>query len=154
MMIEYTPEFIDAQDLIKLPTGLPTMHNSRNSGNMRKIILASASPRRKELLEKIGLTFEVEPSNYKEDIHTGSEPHEFAREISLQKAEAVAGRYENAIVIAVFFLGRPNIEDPSLADRPKEILTDEAEIDVKAPGSVGGIGDEVIDPELHELSAG
>ena len=98
-MIKCSPEFIDTHDLVKLPTGLPTMHNSRNSGNMRKVILASASPRRKELLEKIGLTFEVEPSNYKEDIHPGSEPHEFARKISLQKAEAVAGRHENAIVI-------------------------------------------------------
>ena len=85
---------------------------------MKIIILASASPRRKELLEKIGLTFEVEPSNYEEDIHSGLEPHKFARKISLEKAKAVASKHENAIVIAadtfiVFggqILGKPHTE--------------------------------------------
>ena len=36
--------------------------------NMKAIILASASPRRKELLKTIGLKFKVEPSNYGENI--------------------------------------------------------------------------------------
>ena len=67
---------------------------------MKRIILASSSPRRKELLEKIGLKFEVEPSNYKEDINSWSEPHELAREVSLKKAEVVASKHKNAIVIA------------------------------------------------------
>ena len=35
---------------------------------MQKIILASGSPRRKELLEKIGLKFDVIPSNYEEKL--------------------------------------------------------------------------------------
>jgi len=85
---------------------------------MKTIILASASPRRKELLEKIGLRFEVEPSNYEEDMHSGLEPHEFAQKISLEKAKAVASKHENAIVIAadtfiVFggqILGKPHTE--------------------------------------------
>ncbi len=67
---------------------------------MKTIILASASPRRKELLEKIGLRFEVEPSNYEEDMQSGLEPHELAQKISLEKAKVVAGKHENAIVIA------------------------------------------------------
>ena len=67
---------------------------------MKRIILASSSPRRKELLEKIGLKFEVEPSNYKEDINSWLEPHELAREVSLKKAEVVASKHKNAIVIA------------------------------------------------------
>ena len=85
---------------------------------MKEIILASASPRRKELLEKIGLRFEVEPSNYAEDITSGLQPHALARKISLEKARAVAGRHRNAIVIAadtfiVFgsqILGKPHTE--------------------------------------------
>jgi septum formation protein len=67
---------------------------------MKRIILASASPRRKELLEKIGLKFEVEPGNYEEDIDSRSEPHELARGLSLKKAEAVASKHKDAIVIA------------------------------------------------------
>jgi septum formation protein len=85
---------------------------------MRKIILASASPRRKELLEKIGLKFEVEPSNYAEDMHSRLSPDELARAISLGKARAVARKHKNAIVIAadtfiVFggkIMGKPNTE--------------------------------------------
>jgi len=86
---------------------------------MKRIILASASPRRVELLEKIGLKFEAEPSNYEEDMHSELEPHEFARKISLEKAEAVASKHESAIVIAadtiiVFggqILGKPHTEN-------------------------------------------
>ena len=86
---------------------------------MKKIILASASPRRKVLLENIGLPFDVEPSNYDEDIPVGLEPHEVARKISLEKATAVACKHKNAIVIAadtfiVFdgrMLGKPHTEN-------------------------------------------
>jgi septum formation protein len=67
---------------------------------MKNIILASASPRRKELLEKIGLKFDVEPSDYEEDISPGIEPHKLAKSLSLKKAELVAKNYENALVIA------------------------------------------------------
>ena len=67
---------------------------------MKKIILASASPRRQELLEKIGLRFKVEPSNYEEDMPSGLEPHELARQISREKAKVVARKHKNAVVIA------------------------------------------------------
>ncbi len=85
---------------------------------MRTIILASASSRRKELLEKIGLIFEVEPSKYEEDLPFGLEPHEHARKISLEKAKSIASKRKNSIVIAadtfiVFsgqILGKPHTE--------------------------------------------
>ena len=67
---------------------------------MKRIILASASPRRKELLEQIGLRFELEPSNYDEEIVAGSEPHETARRLSLGKARAAARKHRNALIIA------------------------------------------------------
>jgi septum formation protein len=94
---------------------------------MKRIILASASPRRKELLEKIGLKFEVEPSNYAEDMHSNLSPDELARAISLGKARAVARKHKNAIVIAadtfiVFrgkIMGKPNTE----AEARKMLLT-------------------------------
>jgi septum formation protein len=67
---------------------------------MKTIILASASPRRKELLEKLGLKFRVEPSNYQEDINSELEPHELAKSLSLKKAELVAMSHKSALVIA------------------------------------------------------
>ena len=67
---------------------------------MKRIILASASPRRRELLEKIGLKFEVEPSDYAEDLRSGLSPDELARVISLEKARSVASKHKNTVVIA------------------------------------------------------
>jgi len=62
--------------------------------------LASASPRRKELLEQIGLRFEVDPTNYDEERTAASEPHEMARKLSLGKAMAAAKKHRKAIIIA------------------------------------------------------
>ena len=62
--------------------------------------MASASPRRKELLEQIGLNFRVEPSNYQENIRPDLEPHDLARSLSLGKARLVARNHRNALVIA------------------------------------------------------
>ena len=52
---------------------------------MSQIILASQSPRRKELLEQIGLEFEICPAKG-EEIITKEIPCEIAEELSLQKA--------------------------------------------------------------------
>lgn len=53
-----------------------------------KIILASASPRRKELLGQLGLDFEICVSDV-EEIVTQKEPDKVVEELSMQKAEAV-----------------------------------------------------------------
>lgn len=66
---------------------------------MRKIVLASASPRRSELLAKTGLKFEVVPGDYEEDMTLKMKPASLAKLLSAGKAESVAGRYKNAIVI-------------------------------------------------------
>lgn len=66
---------------------------------MKKIILASTSSRRKELLQHIGVPFEAVGSNYEEDMTLDIEPHELAKLLSRGKAEEVAGRTENAIVV-------------------------------------------------------
>ena len=56
----------------------------------KKIILASASPRRRELLTQIGLDFDVVVSETEEKI-TSTEPAKVVEELSAQKAEAVWG---------------------------------------------------------------
>lgn len=56
---------------------------------MSRIVLASASPRRKELLEQIGMEFEICPAQGEEMI-TASEPDQVVLELSAQKAKEVA----------------------------------------------------------------
>jgi septum formation protein len=68
--------------------------------DMKTIILASASPRRKEILEKTGLKFKVDKSGCEEKADPGMRPHEIARLLSREKARHVAGKYRNALVIA------------------------------------------------------
>ncbi len=111
---------------------------------MKRIMLASASPRRRELLEKIGLKFEVEPSNYAEDMRSGLSPDELARTISLGKARAVAVRHKNAIIIAadtfiVFrgkIMGKPGTEAEArkmlmrLRGKPHSVITGFTILDV------------------------
>lgn len=66
---------------------------------MSRIILASGSPRRKEILELLGLTFEVADSMFNEEIIETDDPVELVEELALQKALAVAERYPDAIII-------------------------------------------------------
>lgn len=54
----------------------------------RKVILGSASPRRRELLAQIGVEFEVRVSD-KEEIYHSEIPEEIVKELALMKAENV-----------------------------------------------------------------
>lgn len=56
---------------------------------MKRIILGSASPRRRELLQQIGLEFEV-VSGSGEELYTSTVPEEIVKELALAKAENVA----------------------------------------------------------------
>ena len=85
---------------------------------MKKLILASASPRRREILKLTGLKFSVCASSYEENLDLPLRPRELARYLSCKKAEAVTNKHRNAIVIAadtfiVFrdrLLGKPRNE--------------------------------------------
>lgn len=66
------------------------MKTGRNKEAM-KIYLASASPRRKELLKQVGISFKVVPSTVEEKI-TKEKPNEVVEELSYQKAVDVCGR--------------------------------------------------------------
>jgi septum formation protein len=56
------------------------------------LILASASPRRRELLRAAGLDFEVLPADVNEDLPARGDPERLARELALRKARAAAER--------------------------------------------------------------
>lgn len=86
---------------------------------MKKIILASTSPRRKELLEKAGLVFKIVPSDYEEDMTLDLIPSELAKFLSRGKAETVAKNFKDAIIISADtfvsidnkILGKPHTEE-------------------------------------------
>jgi len=66
---------------------------------MRKIILASQSPRRKELLAQMGVQFEAIPSDFVENLDNARTPEAVAKELALSKAMSVARLNPDAIVI-------------------------------------------------------
>jgi MAF protein len=64
-------------------------------------ILASASPRRKELLELTGLAFEIRPVTVDETSHIKGSPFKLAQQIAYEKAsEAIKSAPENSLVLA------------------------------------------------------
>jgi septum formation protein len=92
---------------------------------MKRIILASASPRRKELLEKIGLKFEVDASDCAEEIDPALEPDELVHRISLAKAKSVASRHKDTIIIAadtIGVIGKKLLGKPHTADEARKML--------------------------------
>jgi septum formation protein len=93
---------------------------------MKRIILASTSSRRKEILSKVKLSFEVMESDYKEDMSLDMSPIELSKWLSFNKAKVVADKNKDAVVIGadtfiVFkekLLGKPKTEKEA-----KEMLT-------------------------------
>ena len=91
----------------------------------KQIILASTSPRRKELLEKAGVEFSVVPSDYEEDMSLDMPAQELVKFLSKGKAEALRTTHPHALIIGadtlvVFeehILGKPHT-----VDRAREML--------------------------------
>ena len=66
---------------------------------MTKLILASASPRRKELLELIEAEFTTDPADVDESRLPRENPEDYALRIAVDKARTAAARYSEGIVI-------------------------------------------------------
>lgn len=65
-----------------------------------QLVLASASPRRKRLLEQAGYTFEVETPHGSEVLASYESPHALTTRLALQKALEVAARRPQACILA------------------------------------------------------
>lgn len=92
---------------------------------MKKIILASTSPRRKMLMEILEIPFEVMASEYEEDMTLPMPPGELVKHLSFGKAQAVAKKVQNAIVIGsdTFILCEGQVlGKPHASERAKEML--------------------------------
>ena len=76
------------------------MHPTGAFRSIRTLILASGSPRRKDLLGSTGITFEIVPSSVLEpDPDQGETPGGYALRLARMKARDVASRYRGAFVL-------------------------------------------------------
>jgi septum formation protein len=90
------------------------------------LILASNSPRRRELLEQIGLSFTIDPADVDEQILTGETPEDYAVRVARDKARIAAQRSGRGIVIAadtIVVLGREVLGKPSDHEDAARMLT-------------------------------
>jgi septum formation protein len=66
---------------------------------MKKLVLASRSPRRRQLLKTLGVHFTAAESGFHEIDHPDSTPGQHVQDNALGKARAIAPQYNNALVI-------------------------------------------------------
>jgi septum formation protein len=83
-----------------------------------RVILASASPRRRELLDLVGIAHDVQPADIDETYRDGEEAAAHAERLAREKGEKIAAQYPEAIVISAdtivlvdgLVLGKPRDE--------------------------------------------
>jgi septum formation protein len=110
-----------------------------------KLILASASPRRQELLRAVGLHYEVHPANIAETLRPGEPALEYALRLAQEKAQKVAEQFpgefvlgaDTIVVVDDQVLGKPIDADDAvrmlrmLSGRSHQVTT---AVSVIAPG--------------------
>lgn len=125
---------------------------------MKNIILASSSPRRKELLKRYNLDFEIIASQIEERVLPYEEPVQVVMTLAFQKADDIAKRInKDAIVIAAdtvvyldSILGKPKDEEDafhmlgSLSGKEHFVITGLALIDTS-------IGKKIVDYETTKV---
>lgn len=119
-----------------------------------KLVLASGSPRRSEILTSVGWEFTKDVADIDESERKGETPENYVRRLALEKALAVAARHETAIVLGADttvvidkqIIGKPaDLADARrmlkmLSGRWHEVLTGVA-IVRKDAGEMSGNGD-------------
>lgn len=93
---------------------------------MTEIILASQSPRRQDLLQRMGVVFRTQPSDYDERLDESRDAEAVAMELACGKAEAVAALHPDAYVIGsdtVVAIDGRQMEKPVDIDDAREMLT-------------------------------
>jgi septum formation protein len=113
---------------------------------LKQIILASQSPRRKQLLQQMGLTCKCMSARIDEDHSLNLSPPELSKELARQKAQAVLARVSDGIVIAAdtivfregIVMGKPGNKDEayqylsSLSGMCHQVITGLCVVDVKS----------------------
>jgi septum formation protein len=118
-----------------------------------ELILASASPRRAELLKQVGIPFRQVISKVDEDLQDPADPEQHVRELSRRKAKDVAGRLDSGIVLGAdtivvldeHILGKPADQGEAvemlrhLSGRTHRVYTGLTLIDAASRGSVSHV---------------
>ena len=97
-----------------------------SSTGRSSLVLASASPRRRWLLEKLGIEFQVFPVNLDERARPGETPADFAQRMADEKAAAAVADCSDSWVLAadtVVALGESVLGKPSDRDDAVSMLT-------------------------------
>ncbi|HEX4797066.1 MAG TPA: Maf family protein [Humisphaera sp.] len=93
---------------------------------IRRLVLASASPRRRDLLTQAGFVFEIIPADIDEEAHPpGMSAAELARWLAIQKANVIADRYPDDVVLGadtVVSLNHQILGKPADADHAFNML--------------------------------
>src|SRR6266849_2199242 len=86
-----------------------------------RVILASASPRRRDILEAAGIAFETRASAVEERLMDGESPEQYVCRLAIEKAEAVAREWTGAalpivgadteVVVDGRVLGKPESDE-------------------------------------------
>jgi septum formation protein len=91
-----------------------------------RLVLASASPRRTELLARLGLEHDVDPAHIPEEILADETPEEHVERLALSKAREVGARHPGCLVLAgdtVVVRDGSILGKPSDAAEAREMLT-------------------------------
>jgi septum formation protein len=95
--------------------------------NMPKWILASASPRRKEILFRLGMKFGIDPSGIMEPARrAGEAPSGYVVRIARMKAREAAKKHRSGVIISadtVVVLGQSILGKPSTREEARAMLT-------------------------------
>jgi septum formation protein len=92
---------------------------------MSNLILASQSPRRKELLQQIQLSFSVMSSQVVETVAPHLQPHEVVMELAMKKANEISRKYPESYVLGadtVVALGDSILGKPRSKEEANEML--------------------------------
>jgi septum formation protein len=120
---------------------------------MEPLVLASASPRRSEILRAVGWPFETAPADIDETQLDGEAPDDFVRRLARRKAEAIASTRlfglvlgaDTTVLVDGQILGKPRDEDDArrmlrlLSGRTHEVLTGVALIRAESGRAAVGV---------------
>jgi len=130
------------------------------------LILASASPRRAELLSAAGIPFEVRPAHIDEALRAGEDARTYASRVAVDKARAIAGQAngrsvlaaDTVVVIDGLVLGKPVDSDDAkrmlrlLSGRSHEVVTAVALMSTRR-GQSDAVTDASIESTVVEFTA-
>jgi septum formation protein len=130
------------------PIPHPTSHIPHPASSIPRLVLASASPRRQELMRLLGVPFEIIPSDAEEPLPAESiAPSRLAIRLAHAKAAAVAARCPDSLIIGAdtivvhgtHLFGKPKDDAEArvmlraLSGRPHDVITGLAVLDTRRP---------------------